>query len=118
MILLNNGDIALSSICRKNLRYSATIVILHDDYDGTPEMTDIERPFTLYPNPVNDQLSLRFDDGTEPESVELYDLAGRLVGTKPNDLESIDMSTMSSGVYLLRITTKDGTRYHEKIIRE
>ena len=118
MILLDNGDIAACSLCRKNLRYCVTFVILHDDYDSTPEMTYIERPFTLYPNPVKDQLTLRFDDGAEPESVELYDLAGRLVGTKPNGLESIDMSTMSSGVYLLRITTKDGTRYHEKIVKE
>ena len=94
------------------------LYIIRDDYDNTQEMTDIERPFALYPNPVKDQLSLRFDDGVEPESVELYDLAGRLVGTKPNGLECIDMSTMSSGVYLLRITTKDGTRYHEKVLKE
>jgi hypothetical protein len=67
---------------------------------------------------VKDLLSLRFDDGTEPESVELYDLAGRLVGTKPNGLESIDMSAMTSGVYMLRVTMKDGARYHEKILKE
>ena len=75
-------------------------------------------PFILYPNPVKDHLTLRFDDGSEPESVELYDLAGRLVGTKPNGLESIDMSAMTSGVYMLRVTMKDGARYHEKILKE
>ena len=67
---------------------------------------------------MKDNLNLRFDDGVEPESVELYDFAGRLVGTKPNGLETMDMSAMSSGVYLLRITTKDGTRYHEKVLKE
>ena len=94
------------------------LYIIHDGFDATPETIITERPFTLYPNPVKDQLTLRFDDVSEPESVELYDLAVRLVGTKPNDLESMDMSAMSSGVYLLRITTKDGTRYHEKIVKE
>jgi len=74
--------------------------------------------YTLHPNPVKDQLNLRFDDGAEPESVELYDLAGRLVGTKPNSLESIDMSAMPSGVYVLRITMKDGASYREKILKE
>ena len=116
--LLENGDLAVGGLTRKNMRYCASFIILHDDYDSTPEMTDIERPFTLYPNPVKDYLNLRFDEGAEPESVELYDLAGRLVGTKPNGLECIDMSAMSSGVYLLRITLKDGTRYHEKILKE
>ena len=118
MIILNNGDVAACSICRRNMRYCATIIILHDDYDYTPEMTAIERPFTLFPNPVKNYLTLRFDDGTEPESVELYDLAGRLVSTKPNGLESIDMGAMPSGVYMLRVTMIDGTRYHEKILKE
>ena len=118
LTMLKNGDIAIGGIIRKNMRYCASFVILHDDYDNIQEMTSVERPFTFYPNPVKDKLSLRFDDGAKPESVELYDLAGRLVGTKPNGLESMDMSTMSSGVYLLRITTKDGTRYHEKIVKE
>ena len=74
--------------------------------------------FTLYPNPVKDQLSLRFDDGTKPESVELYNLAGSLVAKQCKGLETIDMSAMSSGVYVLRVTMKDGTHYHEKIAKE
>ena len=88
------------------------------DPTNTAEMAASEMPYTLYPNPVKDLLSLRFDDGTEPESVELYDLAGRLVGTKPNGLESIDMGAMPSGVYMLRVTMKNGARYHEKILKE
>ena len=75
-------------------------------------------PFTLYPNPVKDQLSLRFDDGEEPESVELYNLVGLLVASRRNNIESIDMSTMSSGVYTLCVTMKGGTRYHKKILKE
>jgi hypothetical protein len=118
LITLKNGNIVAASICRKSMRYCATIVTLHDDYDNTPEMTNKDCPFIIYPNPVKDQLTLRFDDGSEPESVELYDLAGRLVGTKPNGLESIDLSAMPSGMYMLRVTMKDGSRYHEKILKE
>ena len=118
LITLKNGNIVAASICRKSMRYCATIVTLHDDYDNTPEMTNKDCPFIIYPNPVKDQLTLRFDDGSEPESVELYDLAGRLVGNKSNGLESIDMGAMPSGVYMLRVTMKDGARYHEKILKE
>ena len=99
------------------MRYCATIVILHDDYDSTPEMTSVERPFTLYPNPVKDQLNLTFAEGTEPESVNLFDLQGRMVGTKCNGLESIDMSALSAGVYMLRITMNDGASYYEKVVK-
>ena len=118
LIVLKNGDIIAASLCRKNMRFCATIVTLSDDYDNTPEMTSINYPINLYPNPVKDLLTLRFDDGTEPESVELYDLAGRLVSTKSNGLEYIDMSAMPSGVYLLCVTMKDGMSYHDKILKE
>lgn len=118
MIKLENGDIALLSICRRSSMYRAVVVILRDTYDSTPETTNMEPPFTLYPNPVKGLLSLRFDDGEEPESVELYNLVGRLVASRRNDIESIDMSTMSSGVYTLCVTMKDGTRHHHKVIKE
>ena len=119
MKVLQNGDVALAF--QTSYGYSGDrlhLFILHDTYDATPETVFPKYPFTFSPNPVRDQLSLRFDDGSEPESVELYDLAGRLVGTKPNGLESIDMNAMPSGVYVLRVTMKDGASYHEKILKE
>ena len=115
---LQNGDVAIAFRTYGNSSDRLRLYIIHDGYDATPETTTTNCPFTLYPNPVKDRLTLRFEDGDEPESVELYDLAGRLVGTKPNGLENIDMSAMSSGVYMLRVTMKDGTRYHKKILKE
>ena len=118
MIMLKNGDIALASICRRNSRYCAIVVILHDGYDATPENSSPETPFAFYPNPVKDALTLTFAEGNEPTSVAIYDLTGRLVGMKNDGWESIDMSTISAGVYMLRVTMKDGTSYYEKIIKE
>ena len=118
LIMLKNGNIAVGYISRRYSRYCAYIVILHDDYDATPENTLASKPFDLYPNPVKGQLSLHFYDGNAPENIELYDLSGRLVNTKHNELESIDISTMPAGVYMLRVTMKDGTCYHEKIVKE
>lgn len=118
MKALQNGNVAIAFRTYGNSSDRLHLYIIHDGYDATPETATTDCPITLYPNPVKDQLTLRFNDGTEPESVELYDLAGRLVGTKPNGLGSIDMGAMPSGVYMLRIMTKDGTCYHEKIIKE
>jgi hypothetical protein len=118
MIMLKNGDIALASICRRNSRYCAIVVILHDGYDVTPENSSPETPFAFYPNPVKDAVTLTFAEGNEPTSVAIYDLTGRLVGMKNNGWKSIDMSTMSAGVYMLRVTMKDGTSYNKKIIKE
>lgn len=115
MTMLSDGRIVIGGI---NSMYSASFVIIRDNYEGTPETTSNEHPFTLYPNPVKNQLSLRFDDGVEPESVELYDLTGRWVSTKRNGLKNIDLNAISSGVYMLRITTTDGKTYRERVIKE
>ena len=116
---LQNGNVAVAYSTPINSNKDRLhLYIFHDGYDAITETRTTERPFELYPNPVKGHLTLRFDDGDEPESVELYDLAGRLVGTKPNGMESIDMSAMPSGMYLLRVTMKEGISYHEKILKE
>ena len=119
MEVLPNDDIVIgASLYNDYANRIVQVFIIRDNVPtGMSETIATGKTFTLYPNPVKDRLTLRFDDGTEPESVELYDLAGRLVGTKSNGLENIDMSAMPSGVYLLRVTMKDGTSHHEKILK-
>jgi len=118
--VLRNGDIAVGTT-----RYNSpntSILELFIIRDNVPsnitEAPNKSKPYSFFPNPVKDQLSFRFDDGTKPESVELYNLAGSLVAKQCKGLETIDMSAMSSGVYVLRVTMKDGTHYHEKIAKE
>ena len=118
MIVLENGNLALCFTAARAGKYYLIVYIIRDEYVGANEYFADESPFTLYPNPVKDLLSLRFDDGIEPENVELYDISGRLVDTKCNGLESIDMCAMPAGVYMLRVTMKDGTRYYEKILKD
>lgn len=121
MIVKANGDIVVAfgvADDSANGKPCIYVYTLRNTPANVSEKTIYSTPYSLYPNPVNDQLTLRFDDGDEPESVELYDLAGRLVGTKPNGLESIDMRAMPSGVYMLRVTMKDETIYHEKVLKE
>ena len=119
MKILKNGDIIVGYSIYDNNGPFFQYYIIHDrTLDSTKENVTTHGHIKVYPNPVKNALSLDFTDGTEPKSVELYDMAGRLISTNPSDLESIDMSAMPSGVYLVRITMKDGTSYHEKILKE
>lgn len=118
MIQLKNGDLVIGGLSRRYSRYCASFITLHDDYDAIQESTTQAHPYALYPNPVKNQLNLSFANDVEPESIDLYDLQGRLVGTKRNDLEGVDMSALAAGVYMLRITLKDGTSYYDKVIKE
>ena len=116
--VLENGDVAVGFTSYSTQAYECHVHIIHNGYDATPENAASETPFVLNPNPVKDAVILNFAEGNEPATVAVYDLTGRLVGVKSENLESIDMNTMSAGVYTLRVTMKDGTSYHEKIIKE
>src|SRR5690625_5096428 len=60
--------------------------------------------FTYYPNPVEDQLSLKA--GTQIDIVQVYNLLGqRVIDVQPNSLEAqIDTETLQSGVYLMEVS--------------
>ena len=116
---LHNGDIAIAFYTSfTNDSDQLHLYIIRDDYDAISEDRLSESPFVLYPNPVKGTLSLSFTEDNAPASVEIYDLTGQLMATKRDGLESIDMSAMPAGVYLLHVTTKDGTGYNERIVKE
>jgi hypothetical protein len=64
---------------------------------------------TVYPNPVNDILHIRSGEATI-EKVEIYNLNGQLVKAKSNQIETINMSNLQSGMYLLKLYSNDASK--------
>ena len=71
---------------------------------------------TLYPNPVTDQLFLSSSD-QKIENVAIYSLNGTLVKNIKNVVESIDVSNLTAGSYLVKVTTDQGS-FTKKIIKK
>ena len=118
--ILRDGRIALgTNVYREDYTKSDLhIYIIHDGYDSTPETVAAKTPFKLFPNPVQDVLEIACTDSSEMEDAMLYDMQGRLLATYNTATKRIDMSMMPAGVYMLHMAMKDGTSYHEKIIKE
>lgn len=68
----------------------------------------------LYPNPVSNQL---FISAENVQKIEIYNMLGTLVKTAIKDTESIDLTNLSSGNYLVKITTDHGS-VTKKIIKK
>lgn len=68
--------------------------------------------FAVYPNPANDRIHIASDD--EIKSVKIFEMDGRLISTYYN-VESIDVSMISRGMYIIEIVTAKGNRF-EKVI--
>lgn len=81
---------------------------IHTLPGGTERIADAEgtQPLSVYPNPATSHLIVKGTDGT----VELYDVAGRLVNTQAsNQTITIDLHGLPTGIYLLRSGGKTAT---------
>lgn len=97
------------------LRDTALDNNLATSWDASSEViTSVGEPtedlsFTVYPNPVNDLLTVTSE--TEITSICIYDLRGTiLLSQEINGHETrVDMSALLSGVYIVRIFTREGS---------
>lgn len=74
----------------------------------------------IFPNPVESILNLQFK-GSEPTTCALFDLSGVEVLKKElnNQQEvSLNLSSLASGIYTLKVTNKDGSTCFEKIAKQ
>ena len=75
----------------------------------------------VYPNPVVDMVSISsIDDDTKINAITVLDTNGRVVKTgNLNELNNakIDLSDLTSGIYLMKIETDRGVSI-EKIIKK
>ena len=80
-----------------------------NDYD----LSDLK----LYPNPVNgDYVTIQSSVSGE-KNIEVYDITGkRLINTILNS-DKLDVSSVSSGVYLVKVTIQGQTKVSKLIIR-
>lgn len=71
-------------------------------------------------NPVKDALNFRFANGNKAEGIELIDMTGKKVNlfASSRSNESVNVSHLAKGVYILKIKANDGKVYTQKIIKE
>ena len=72
--------------------------------------------FNIYPNPVKNNLFINASN-QKIEKVMIYSMTGAKVKTVSNFTESIDVSDLNPGNYLLKITSNQGT-LTQKIIKK
>ena len=82
----------------------------------------------VYPNPTDDVLFIELRGGAGIANMALYDLQGRVVGTRfiasatgasaTGASATVNMRDIPTGVYILRVTDADGKEYHRKIVRK
>jgi len=82
----------------------------------------IKNAYTLFPNPVHDVLNIRmnnFFEGGDDYMYVIYTLNGReeMLGKLEVDMSHLDLSTLTSGVYFMKIWNSNGYSDSFKIIK-
>ena len=67
----------------------------------------LENSILIYPNPVGNQLFIKSQSETITK-VQIYTILGRLVKTTTINLEKVSVEELSSGLYMVQITTSKG----------
>ena len=80
------------------------------NFDPTDDALSIDEVFTsvleVYPNPASTTITIKTSNETQIDSVELYNILGLRVLNKSNLInDSINVSEMASGVYLLKVNS-------------
>lgn len=76
--------------------------------------------FSVFPNPANTNLSVKVDNPSNKLwSIKMTDMAGHVLYSSSTNgsLQNIDASTYAKGLYLIMVSSKDGTSAKKIIIQ-
>lgn len=76
---------------------------------NTLSITEVRNlDFEVFPNPTTDVVNVQLPTGTNSATAKVFDTSGRLIATQEisNPREQINISTLSSGIYVLRISSE------------
>jgi hypothetical protein len=96
-------------------------IYLHDNAEGCMDRAQIDsgcqgsgiehhfndNVFRVYPNPASDRVTLELLDDQEITRVEIYDIQGNRAISQTGNMKEIDVSALSTGMYILKVTTKN-----------
>jgi glucose/arabinose dehydrogenase len=96
--------------------------VLYKIIDTSLATSEFEKNgFSLYPNPAKDTFFIKSTTDVLASKVELYDVTGKLLLSKklePNSENSISVSDLGKGMYLVAIETANGKKYTSKLAVE
>jgi hypothetical protein len=111
MICPNTTDPGNSTIIKTDVGFSAGLFTGYEtefnncpsaNNTGTTSINDFKANFAIYPNPVKEMLTIK---GVYT-SVNIYDVFGKLV-LSTDYQNTIDVSTLSNGVYFVNIKAEN-----------
>ncbi len=92
------------------------IASFSEDCSGVGIETNEQRELSIYPNPVTSQFSV-LSNQLPITNISIIDITGKTVKSINKNTNTVDVSDLQNGLYILKIQTENGT-YHNRFIKE
>jgi len=92
-----------ANIIFDNIKLKATNTV---DLLAVNDVASTKATFSIYPNPTSDYL--KFDTKAKIDAIQIYDISGKSVKATLTD-NQVDVRNLQNGVYLIKVTTAEGT---------
>lgn len=84
---------------------------------STNNVSTEKKKIRIIPNPATDILFIENTGNISIKSVVLFELSGKKIKSFPENVQQLDISNLSGGMYILKISTENAS-YSEKIIKK
>lgn len=74
------------------------------------------RPYSIYPNPADEEVVIRFSPDVECEKIEIFGMDGKMYHEQNFKLETINVGNLSSGIYMMKVVLSGDHDYTERLI--
>ena len=112
-ITMNNKPLTIEETTNDDEVASIFYTLYYSETTGIGEHNGSQ--IALWPNPASEILSL---NAKGLQQVEIFSMDGRQVMHLENGIETIDVSALAKGCYLLNVTFADGSKAVRKFVKE
>ncbi|OUD35276.1 T9SS type A sorting domain-containing protein [Flavobacterium sp. FPG59] len=108
IITCGNGCYAFNTTSDK-------VIIIKDATLGLPKSQE-KNNITIYPNPTSDYLYIKSD--IDLKEIQISDLNGKIISNLKNQDDKINLTSLQTGIYFVKISDINGGTLTSKIIKK
>ncbi len=84
-------------------------------YPASVHEIENETILRLHPNPTSNKIQITFEKSVNVDTIELYNINGKLVRQFNSNERTFDVQQLKSGIYFLKVESKEGL-FTKKVI--
>jgi len=79
------------------------------EWVDVPDFSALHNEFEIYPNPTNSYLNINFEEQNKVETIQILDVAGKLIKNYDGYIDRINVSELANGIYFIQLNANGKT---------